>query len=263
MFLAVPADTEELQREAYRLRYQVYCLEHNFEDPARNRDGLERDEFDEHSVQGVLLHRATRTTVGTVRLVLHEPGSSAGCLPFHQVCQDPRAHDRALLPLNSTFELSRFAISKLYRRRLGDDGADKPSIETARMIPHITLGLMTVALQIGIANGIEYVCAIMEPSMLRLLGRFGFHFSTLGPAVWYHGWRQPVYANVGSLLRGVRVERPEIWGIITDRGRLWPARFETTMPVEHQDTTVYSFSRPLAGPRDSSILEPDSNVRYG
>ena len=259
MFLAIPADTTELQREAYRLRYQVYCLEHNFEDPAQNPDGLERDHFDEHAVQGVLLHRATQTVVGTVRLVLHEPGSPEGCLPFHQVCQEPPVHVRDLLPLESTFELSRFAISKFYRRRIGDDGVDKPSAETARIIPHITLGLMTVALQIGIANGIEHVCAIMEPSLLRLLGRFGFHFVTLGRAVWYHGWRQPVYANVGSLLRGVRIERPEIWGVITDRGRLWPARFETAPLVERQDMTVH----PLMSPLDNSFFEPDSHVRYG
>jgi N-acyl amino acid synthase of PEP-CTERM/exosortase system len=262
MFSVMPADTAELQKEAYRLRYQVYCLEHNFEDPAQNPDGLERDAYDEHSVQGVLLHRATQSIVGTVRLVLHEHGSPTGCLPFHHVCQDPQAHDRKLLPLESTFELSRFAISKLVRRRIGDNGADKPSIETG-MIPHMTLGLMTVALQIGIANDIEYVCAIMEPSLLRLLARFGFHFNTLGSAVWYHGWRQPVYAHVGSLLRGVRVERPEIWGIITDRGRLWPARFETAPLVERPVAAVHSFPRPLTSSRNSSILEPDSRVRFG
>jgi N-acyl amino acid synthase of PEP-CTERM/exosortase system len=53
------ADTPASLSEALALRYQVYCLERGFEDPASNPDGHERDEFDERSVHAIVRHRPT------------------------------------------------------------------------------------------------------------------------------------------------------------------------------------------------------------
>src|SRR5262245_204916 len=69
-FDARVASTEELRDTAFRLRYRVYCIENSFEDPAANPDGREIDEFDQHSVHGLLTYRPTQTAAGTVRLVL-------------------------------------------------------------------------------------------------------------------------------------------------------------------------------------------------
>jgi N-acyl amino acid synthase of PEP-CTERM/exosortase system len=228
LFEAIPADTPELRRQAHRLRYQVYCVENSYEDPAANPTGMEHDEFDGHSVQGILLHRPSELVVGTVRLVLHDPGASVGALPIHKVCRDPRAYDPDILPPASTCELSRFAISKTFRRRAGDgkygrtEDPDELAMDARRIIPHITLGLMTVALQMAIPQGVDTVCAVMEPALLRMVARFGLHFTLLGPPVAYHGWRQPCYSPVSDLLAGVEIEHPEVWDIITEGGRLWP-----------------------------------------
>ena len=227
MFKGIPADTPELRREAYELRYQVYCVEHNFLECADNPGGLERDNYDDHSVQAVLLHRGSNRTVGTIRLVLHRPGAMTGSLPFHDVCSHPRLRDPDFLPLETTAELSRFAISKAFRRRQDDEcygRAYEPEEligDPRRVIPHLTLGLMTVALQMGTLHGIDHVCAIMDPALLRLLARFGLHFELIGPPVRYHGWRQPCFANVETLINGVELERPDIWEVITDCGRFW------------------------------------------
>jgi N-acyl amino acid synthase of PEP-CTERM/exosortase system len=226
-FHAVPANTDELRREAHRLRYQVYCVEHAYEDASANPDGLERDEFDAHSVHGVLLHRGTGSTVGTVRLVLHRPGSITPSLPIYRVCHDPRL---ATFPLATTVELSRFAISKFFRRRVGDGDYGKfvdcheLAEDLRRVIPYFTLGLFTVALQLGLAHKTTHVCAVMEPALLRLVARFGFHFHPLGPIVDYHGQRQPCFNTVEALIGGVEAERPDFWNVITDCGRLWPPR---------------------------------------
>lgn len=236
MFEGIVVDTPELQTEAYRLRYQVYCVENTFEDPALSPNGLEVDKFDSHSVQAILRHRQSHQTVGTIRLVLHKPGAHSGSLPFHEICKHPRLQDPGFLPLETTAELSRFAISKAFRRRHDDTlygRAYEPEeliTDPRRVIPHITLGLMTVALQMGNAYGVEYVCAVMEPSLLRLLARFGLHFATIGTPVQYHGWRQPCYANVEELIAGIEVERPDIWEVITDCGRLWRSRRPLTTP---------------------------------
>jgi N-acyl amino acid synthase of PEP-CTERM/exosortase system len=228
LFTATPAHTPELRREAFRLRYQVYCVEHSFLNPAENPGGLERDAYDDHAVQGILAHRETGATVGTVRLVLHRPGTPHGCLPVHDVC-DPRFHDLDLLPLETTCELSRFAFSKTFMRHLGggsgasESDRDDLSRASQRTLPHITLGLISLALQMGMAHGVHTVCAIIDPALLRLVGRLGIHFEPLGPPVGYHGLRQPCYARVSTLISRVKAEQPSIWELITDGGRVLPS----------------------------------------
>ena len=225
-FESVLANTPQLLRAAHRLRYQVFCVENDIFDPARNPEGLERDEYDSHSLQAVLLHRATQMIVGTIRLVLHKPGAQRGSLPFHNVCRDPRLRDPDFLPLETTAEIGRFAICKSSRHRLsgGSDGQ-----EPRRLIAYMTLGLIMAALRMCIANGVEDVCAVMEPPLLRLLARLGFHFEPLGPVVEYYGMRQPCWANVMRLFARVKAERPEVWEVTTDRGRLFNPGF---LPAE-------------------------------
>ena len=63
-FFSVPASTESLLDQAYRLRYQVYCLERGFEDAHANPGGRERDKFDDHSVHRLLVHAETGLIVG-------------------------------------------------------------------------------------------------------------------------------------------------------------------------------------------------------
>ena len=230
IFTAIPAYTPELRREAYRLRYQVYCVEHSFLDPAANPGGLERDEYDDHAVQGILIHRATGATVGTVRLVLHRPGMPQGCLPVHDVC-DPRFYDLSLLPLETTCELSRFAFSKTFLRHLGGGGGETDRNDCARgsqrMLPHIWLGLMSLALQMGMVHGVHTVCAISDPALLRLVARLGIHFEPLGPPVAYHGLRQPCFARVATLVNRVKSEHPDVWELITDGGRVLPPHVDS------------------------------------
>lgn len=238
LFVTIPADTPELQEEAYRLRYQVYCVEREFEDPTQYPDGLERDRYDKHSVQALLMHRMSRRTIGTVRLVLQSRRANGHSLPFYSVCHDRLPKHDNFLPRETTAELSRFAISKAFRQRT-DDGAYGVSYglgeldeDPRRVIPSVTLGLMTAALQMGTLHGVEHVCAIMEPSLLRLAARFGFHFERFGPPIDYHGLRQPCYANVEELIAGVEAERPDIWEVVTDRGRIWkPTRAPVAMAV--------------------------------
>lgn len=51
------ANSSESIRLAQAIRYQVYCVEHPHE-KSDNPDGLEIDDFDTHSVHGLLMHRA-------------------------------------------------------------------------------------------------------------------------------------------------------------------------------------------------------------
>src|ERR1043165_7041228 len=70
-------------KQALSLRYQVYCLERNFEDAAQYPDRLETDDFDAQSVHGVLFYRPWDKAVGTIRLILPQDGLTP--LPFHAI----------------------------------------------------------------------------------------------------------------------------------------------------------------------------------
>src|SRR5580698_10550313 len=64
------ADTAELVELAHQVRYQVYVLERKFFDSAdHHASGLEVDEYDSHSIHGILFHRPTGEAMGTVRLI--------------------------------------------------------------------------------------------------------------------------------------------------------------------------------------------------
>lgn len=227
LFQRIFANTPELIRESYRLRYQVYCLERQFENPAQSPDGLERDGYDHHSLHGILRHRATGTAIGTMRWILHKAEAGTRSFPLYEVCQDPRMRSEDFLPLERTAELSRFAISKEFRRRASDGvcGLTRHAVERDNREPisNIALHLIAFALQIAFTRGVEYGVAAMEPTLLRLLRRFALTFEPLGPLVQYHGWRQPCYAHLPSLMAQVKRERPEIWDLMADSSHPTPS----------------------------------------
>lgn len=224
-FDVMAADDEDLLDEALRLRYQVYCVEHAFENPLEHPNGREIDRYDTHSVHSVLIHKPTQAVVGTVRLILpsDEP------LPITEVCHDVALHSGTVFPNAKTAEISRFAISKTFRRRAEDQrGIDASLVDDTtiadpsnrRVIPHMALGLMKAVMQMSVCHGVTHLCAVMDPALLRLLSRFGIHFEPLGAAVSYHGTRQPCHGDIVTILKGLRTERPDTWGLITDQGAL-------------------------------------------
>lgn len=233
LFEVLPANSPDLLREAHRLRYQVYCIENQFLPAEANPGEWERDAFDPHSAQAVLIHRPSGAVCGTVRLVLPPTNPTPGCLPIHAVCY--KAMRAVGLPIERTTELSRFAISKQFRRRAGDGlyggitDTDVGGEDRRRIIPHLSLGLISAAIRMGIESGMEFVCATMEPTLLRLLTRLGVHFTSLGPIVDFHGLRQPCYADGWALLERIKRERPDVWEVINENGSL-PDR-----PVQARD----------------------------
>jgi N-acyl amino acid synthase of PEP-CTERM/exosortase system len=231
-FAEVIATTPELREECFRLRYQVYCRERQFENPASGAAGLERDIYDDRSEHALLLHRATGISVGTVRLVRSVPTMPLGSLPFHLLCNDVRAHDREFLPPHCTAEVSRFAISKertqLAFRTAVEMGARHRDSATRSMT---ILGLLRAAMEMAAINGIEYFCAVMEPALVRRLGSLAVEFKPLGGLVDYHGRRQPCYAHIPSMAEKTRMLNPGVWALATDHGRLAPPLATARVPT--------------------------------
>ncbi len=228
-----PVVTADELRLALALRYQVYCLETGFEDLAQHPDGVERDEFDGRAVHSLLMHRGSGMVAGTVRLVLPQAGDLSAPFPIEKHCGDSVRRPVEAALRGQVAEISRFCISKEFKRRMAEPHTVWGSVEgmTAeellmsqrRLIPHITVGLFTAIVRMSAQHGIRYWYAVMEPSLLRLLTRFGIHFTSIGPAVNYHGARQPCFADASAVLSEMRRVCFPVWDLITEGGALWPA----------------------------------------
>jgi len=195
------ADTDEMINESFRLRYQVYCLERNF---LTGRDGLESDEFDAFSYHTLLVNRATEEVVGSARLIVGSRWRPGNSFPMQLLCNGLLPRN---LPIDAAAEISRFAISKARRN----------DASTALMRLALVRGLVALSANLGITHW----CAVMEPSLLRLLQATSIFFEPFGPVVEYHGLRQPCYNSVSDILDRVAEDRPQLWDFLTEGGALW------------------------------------------
>lgn len=234
-FELVPATTDMLKREVYKLRFQVYCLETGFE---RKQDCkvfyenghevyLETDTYDCRSDHYLVRHRRSGLYAATVRLVLPDPDNLQAPFPIEEHCvlETPITNPAIRRHLA---EISRFAVSKEFKRRQDEAGTlagvgSQPQVYFApderRILPHITVGLFAAIMRMTRAHGITHWYAVMEPALLRFLRLFGIRFLPIGPDVDYHGVRRPCLAEVDRVLPMIKKVNLPVWELITDVGR--------------------------------------------
>ncbi len=210
-------------RDVYALRYAVYCEETGYLSKAENPAGLERDAHDAHSQHSILVHSQSGRVAGTVRVVLPRPDALGCAQPARLFSNVLNTLPESMLPRASTGEISRFAIHPSFRRRLGDglyasifSSAENTvqDFDPRRVIPHITLGLFASLFEIATTKRLTHLCAVIDPALLRLLTRLGFHFHKAGPTIDFHGARQPVYVEINELLTRCLNEQPEIYELV-------------------------------------------------
>jgi len=221
-FQAVSADTRELIDQALALRYQVYCLERQFEDPGRQPAGQETDQFDRHSVHSLVFHRPQEEPIGTARLIL--PQARPHSLPIQSLLKKTGLNACDYFPNHAVAEVSRFAISKEFRRRWTDDlmVATHPLSpqEAGRQANLAFLSMVQFVLRQSIERRVLYWTAVMEPMLLRMLDRMGIHFRPIGPVVNHHGFRQPSWSYIPTVLDELKFEHRDYWEVVTNGGEL-------------------------------------------
>jgi len=210
--LAIEIATTDAQiREAQRLRHKVYCEGQGYE-PGVN--GLEMDAFDDTSRHVLVRARASGDVLGTVRVVLGTDRVGHDSFPMQRVCA---RYVLAPLPAVATGELSRFALAR-----------ERPGISpssSALMRLFLMRGIVAVSGQ----HQLTHWCAIMEQGLVRLLRSSAIHFQHVGPMIEFRGNRQPVVAAVSTLLGRIQMEKPQVWGFITDHGMLWQDQQESML----------------------------------
>jgi len=216
-FEVIRAATPKLVREAYRLRYQVYCVENPYEDPEQQIGACESDADDDRSIHTLLLHRRTGEIAGTTRVILPDP-QRVRPLPMASLLYgaDRRRFDS--FPVEQTVELSRFAVSKEFRKRRGEERyadagfGDSTSVETERrLMPFVSLGLIRGMFGICLEHGISHIAAVMEPALIRILHKLGLEFAPVGGVVVHHGLRQPCIALLDDLIEHSRENETLVW----------------------------------------------------
>jgi N-acyl amino acid synthase of PEP-CTERM/exosortase system len=219
------AFTPEMTELAHSVRYRVYCLERKFEDKDQHAGGLETDRFDSHSIHGLLFHRPTGDAMGTVRLILPRK-DTPDCLPIAGLLRENGYNLADHVEIDKAVEVSRFAISKQLRRRIGDErgsAAAAPPLsreERERRGNLPCLSLIQFLLRQSVESGVTYWTAVMEEKLLRMLAGMGIHFHSVGPLIFHHGLRQPSYCYLPQMLEEMKTEQRDYWNVITNGGEL-------------------------------------------
>lgn len=206
-----------------RLRYEVYCLECGFLDPADYPERREQDEYDGSSIHLAGFTNGDDDVIASLRLVHDSPRG----FPLE-------AHSKVLypefqyLPRDRTAEVSRLVVAQRYRRRSKDglygiDVAGEPVVARTRsQYPLILFGLFGLMFEESINAGLEYWLAAMEPSLARFLRSFGFVFTPIGPPIDYFGAVVPYSARIQDVLETVSAKRSDVLGIILGKNSPHP-----------------------------------------
>lgn len=174
------ANTDDLRKDVYRLRHQVFCEKLGYE--MDHRDGLESDEFDDDSLHILLRERISQMPVGCFRLVMPQRTGRVW-LPF-DIYGVPHV-DRSLFNWNHvnhsrSIEVSRLALSNPNNRDDIYKGPSTPYLATA-----LFYGVTATIVRLHVEN----VFMVIEPCLGRLTSRFGIKLDQISPAFEYYGQR--------------------------------------------------------------------------
>ena len=220
-FEIIPAFSNVLKDEVYRIRHQVYCEDLEFE-PIR----ADQREIDEHDVNSLhLLMRSVKTNefVGCTRIVRSRPEEPHYRLPFEKTCAavlDRSIVDPTKLPRDNIAEVSRLAVVAGYRRRKGE-GNSPVSISSEDFgtpsqsrFPFIPIGLYLATTELARLNGIETVFVLTEERLASHFAKLGFSHKYIGSPIEHHGMRVPSMMSVSGTIKGMRPNLRPLYDVI-------------------------------------------------
>jgi N-acyl amino acid synthase of PEP-CTERM/exosortase system len=194
--------TPELAQEVYKIRHKVYCEDLKFEQ--ERPDGLETDDYDSHSVYGLVQSVATDEYVGCARLILPHPEDPGRRFPVEVSCAktiDKAVFDPDAYPRTRLAEVSRLAVVAAYRRRKGEQRIPAPVNEesfgsiTQPRFPYIPCALYFGCAALARKFGIERVLVLTEPRLANHFRKLGMNIQPIGGAVEHRGMRVPSVIN--------------------------------------------------------------------
>ena len=206
-FSLIPADSENVQNEVFRLRHQIFCEEFRLFEP--RPDGMERDDFDRHSLFLLLRSARTAEAVGCVRVVLTDPLSPYSLLPFEKACGSMLERiilDPGRLPRNSIGEVSRLGVAAKFRRRKGEQKSPAPLSDESlkldpvapnpRQFPCILVSLYLGSIALAEYSSINTLFTFTELRLVTHFARLGVPIRPINSPVDHKGIRLPCVLDV-------------------------------------------------------------------
>ena len=263
-FEMVPAISDELKNAAYKLRYQVYCIENNFESSGQFPDQMEFDDYDQHSVHYLIRHRKSGDYAATVRLILPDANNPEKLFPLEIHCGVDNF--AVMQPINRKHlgEISRLCVSEAFKKRkneahtlaaIGPDQQGYFTPDERRTFLHISLALMACIIKASHENDIHYTYAAMEPSFVRFLSALGINAIKVGPLADYHGNRWPTLIKGTDMLNRLAEKNMDIWNLLTNKGCFLQAK-----PIIEKPATLWRNTKALGEINNSNPL--DSSIAY-
>ncbi|MEZ4720276.1 MAG: PEP-CTERM/exosortase system-associated acyltransferase [Flavobacteriales bacterium] len=210
-FEIIPAFSENLRNEVFNIRHQVYCEELKFE--PEKQDKLEIDEYDSHALHLLIRNIQTGEFIGCTRLILAQHGDKDFVLPLEEHCASSLDFSNFNLPdfpRQHMAEVSRLAVIKKYRRRLGDK--DKPiniskndfgSLFRPRF-PYIPVGLFIGTIELARLNGITHLLMLTERRLAVHFMRLGANVNFIGKPIEHRGKRIPSVIDINEVIKNMR-----------------------------------------------------------
>lgn len=220
------AGTREMIDEAGRVRYRVYCEEFHYEPIDSFPDGIERDNYDAHSLHALVIHKGSDRPAGCVRLVCPDsqtPGREK--MPFEHYF-GPEIFDTDVfrsftLEHDKTCEVSRLAVDQFFRKRHGErstrfGGIHDPDISRReeRTFPLIAIACFFASVALADLSGKNSGFAMMEPFLPRLMAQSGIRFAQVGPDIDYHGTRAPYFITLAGALEHMDPSLKQLYAAI-------------------------------------------------
>jgi N-acyl amino acid synthase of PEP-CTERM/exosortase system len=199
------ANTPALREQVHRIRYDVYCREFHYEREEDCPDGQERDEYDQHALQVLIVHKDSQIGAGCVRMIQPPPNDPGFLLPMERHCghtlNHPDRHPQRV-PRDRLAEISRLAVHTTFRRRTGEAESPwgalthAPDPQELRTFPLVSLALFAGATALLALTQRPHMFVMMEPRLARRLQGLGFPFVPVGEPLDYHGLRAAYHMTV-------------------------------------------------------------------
>lgn len=223
-FEIVPAFTEELKREAYRVRHSVYCEDLQYESLQPN--GFEIDEYDAHSLHLLIRNIHSNTFIGCTRIIRPPSNCNDRRLPFEKICAqtlDRSIMDPAKLPADKIGEISRLAVTAAFRRRKGEKNHPihiserDSSIGPVARFPYIPLGLYIGTVELARIYNIKVLFMLTEERLASHFSRLGARLESIGSPIEHRGLRFPSMVEVSNIIKDMRpIFRPLYQAVAAD-----------------------------------------------
>lgn len=229
-FELVPALSDALRDEVYRIRHQVYCEELAYEPVHANR--RESDEYDPYSLHLLIRSVPSREFIGCTRLIRTRPDDPLYPLPFEKTCAatlDRSIVDPARLPRHTIAEVSRLAVIAHYRQRKGESShelgmTDRDFGSPAQpRFPYIPIALYLGTIELARLNGIDTLFVLTEKRLASHFGKLGVKIQFIGGPVEHRGQRFPSMMSANGIIDSLRfLFRPLYRAIATEVGQAYP-----------------------------------------